>query len=190
MANNTISLSGTAGDISTMFFGTVSGGLSAKLTGGNFWEGAVIGLTVSGLNHVAHKIALNYKIDKEFQGSGINPDDIPNVNTVIDGKTYFDPQKGKAEAEMLSGALPVLSEMSTEAGCPKIIIIGGKTAHKVFPGYVGLQSNAFLTYRKLALVLGHEYSHLIPIVNGTYSKWKKFYPNQEILDNIGGVLCL
>lgn len=38
-----------------MFFGTVSGGLSAELTGGNFWQGAAIGLTVSGLNHVAHK---------------------------------------------------------------------------------------------------------------------------------------
>ncbi len=34
--NATTGLSGTAGDISTMFFGTVSGGLSAGLTGGNF----------------------------------------------------------------------------------------------------------------------------------------------------------
>lgn len=49
---------GTAGDVSTMFFGTVSGGLSAELSGGNFWQGAATGLTVSGLNHVMHKIAL------------------------------------------------------------------------------------------------------------------------------------
>lgn len=42
-----------------MFFGTVSGGLSSKLTGGNFWEGAAIGLVVSGLNHVAHKTFTN-----------------------------------------------------------------------------------------------------------------------------------
>jgi hypothetical protein len=38
-----------------MFFGTVSGGLSAELTGGNFWQGAATGLTVSALNHVAHR---------------------------------------------------------------------------------------------------------------------------------------
>lgn len=46
-------------DVTTIFFGTVSGGLSAELTGGNFWQGAAIGLTVSGLNHVAHKMAQN-----------------------------------------------------------------------------------------------------------------------------------
>lgn len=40
-----------------MFFGTVSGGLSAEPTGGNFWQGAAIGLVVSGLNHVAHKMS-------------------------------------------------------------------------------------------------------------------------------------
>jgi RHS repeat-associated protein len=39
----------------TILFGTVSGGISAELTGGNFWEGAAIGLAVSGLNHAAHK---------------------------------------------------------------------------------------------------------------------------------------
>ncbi|MFB9109794.1 hypothetical protein [Flavobacterium gyeonganense] len=35
-------------------FGTVSGGAGAALTGGNFWQGAVTGLVVSGLNHAAH----------------------------------------------------------------------------------------------------------------------------------------
>lgn len=52
--NHAANLSATAGDVSTMFFGSVSGGLSAELIGGNFWQGAAIGLTVSGLNHVAH----------------------------------------------------------------------------------------------------------------------------------------
>ena len=36
-------------------FGTVAGGTGAALTGGNFWQGAVTGLVVSGLNHYAHK---------------------------------------------------------------------------------------------------------------------------------------
>lgn len=31
--------------------------MSAKLTGGNFWQGAATGLVVSGLNHVAHRLA-------------------------------------------------------------------------------------------------------------------------------------
>jgi hypothetical protein len=35
-------------------FGTIAGGAGAALTGGNFWQGAVTGLVVSGLNHFAH----------------------------------------------------------------------------------------------------------------------------------------
>lgn len=46
---------GTAGMIA---FGTVMGGAGAALTGGNFWNGAVTGLVVSGLNH-----AMNHGID-------------------------------------------------------------------------------------------------------------------------------
>ena len=43
---------GTAGMIA---FGTVMGGAGAALTGGNFWNGAVTGLVVSGLNHAMHQ---------------------------------------------------------------------------------------------------------------------------------------
>ena len=42
------------GDIGTLAFGTVMGGAGATLTGGNFWQGAATGLTVSLLNHAAH----------------------------------------------------------------------------------------------------------------------------------------
>jgi hypothetical protein len=42
------------GDFGTIAFGTVSGGAGAALTGGNFWQGAVTGLMVSGLNDVMH----------------------------------------------------------------------------------------------------------------------------------------
>ena len=43
----------TAGMIA---FGTIAGGAGAALTGGNFWQGAVTGLVVSGLNHAMHSI--------------------------------------------------------------------------------------------------------------------------------------
>ena len=36
-------------------FGTIAGGAGAALTGGNFWQGAVTGLVVSGLNHGMHQ---------------------------------------------------------------------------------------------------------------------------------------
>lgn len=37
-------------------FGAISGGVGAELTGGNFWQGVLIGGIVSGLNHAMHKI--------------------------------------------------------------------------------------------------------------------------------------
>ncbi|OOV29135.1 hypothetical protein BXU11_04210 [Flavobacterium sp. LM5] len=51
-------LSGASGmnnGFGTIAFGTVTGGVSAKLTGGNFWQGAVTGLFVSALNHTFHE---------------------------------------------------------------------------------------------------------------------------------------
>ncbi len=42
------------GTVGTMFFGTISGGAGAAISGGNFWQGAVTGLVVSGLNHTLH----------------------------------------------------------------------------------------------------------------------------------------
>ena len=42
--------------VGTVAFGALSGGIGAELSGGNFWQGAVIGGVVAGLNHVAHQI--------------------------------------------------------------------------------------------------------------------------------------
>ncbi|WP_264524401.1 RHS repeat-associated core domain-containing protein [Flavobacterium sp. N502536] len=47
---------GANNGIGMIAFGTVSGGAGAALTGGNFWQGAVTGLVVSGLNHFVHEI--------------------------------------------------------------------------------------------------------------------------------------
>jgi hypothetical protein len=42
--------------VGTVAFGALSGGVGAELTGGNFWQGAVTGGIVAGLNTVMHKI--------------------------------------------------------------------------------------------------------------------------------------
>lgn len=68
--NHAANLSGTAGDVSTMFFGSVSGGLSAELSGGNFWQGAATGFIVSTLNHVAHRFELNREINSGLKELG------------------------------------------------------------------------------------------------------------------------
>ncbi len=45
-----------SGDFGTIAFGTVSGGAGAALTGGNFWQGAATGFTVTALNHAMHDL--------------------------------------------------------------------------------------------------------------------------------------
>lgn len=42
--------------VGTVAFGAISGGIGAELSGGNFWEGAVTGGIVAGLNHAMHKM--------------------------------------------------------------------------------------------------------------------------------------
>ncbi|GGF03839.1 RHS repeat-associated core domain-containing protein [Flavobacterium limi] len=54
-SDKTITGIGFGGDAGTIAFGTVIGGASAALTGGNFWQGAATGLVISGLNHVMHE---------------------------------------------------------------------------------------------------------------------------------------
>ncbi|AZA55488.1 hypothetical protein EG348_05540 [Chryseobacterium sp. G0201] len=40
--------------LGTIAFGSLAGGFGSALTGGNFWQGALIGGVVAGLNHVMH----------------------------------------------------------------------------------------------------------------------------------------
>ena len=42
--------------VGTVAFGALSGGIGAELSGGNFWQGAVTGGIVAGLNHAMHKM--------------------------------------------------------------------------------------------------------------------------------------
>ena len=65
-----------------MFFGMDSRGLSAELTGGNFWEGAAIGLTVSALNQVMHRMSdpQKYNLLEALENNGF--DDPMNTDLV------------------------------------------------------------------------------------------------------------
>ena len=42
--------------VGQVLFGTFAGGITAELSGGNFWQGAATGMVVSLLNHVGHEI--------------------------------------------------------------------------------------------------------------------------------------
>src|SRR5690606_18334683 len=95
-----------SGDVATVLYGTVSGGLSAELTGGNFWQGAATGLVVSGLNHVAHKIVEKANLIKALKDAG-----------------YDNPKNTKAEfstgtLDDLVDNVPLIKSMHRLSGSP------------------------------------------------------------------------
>lgn len=54
------------GAIGTLAFGTIMGGAGSALTGGNFWQGTVTGLMVSGLNHCFHNDNPNKRLQSKY----------------------------------------------------------------------------------------------------------------------------
>ncbi|OWP82982.1 hypothetical protein BWK59_12960 [Flavobacterium davisii] len=54
--------------VGTITFGAISGGVGAELSGGNFWQGVVIGGIVVGLNHAMHNA-----LDEGPEGEGPKP---------------------------------------------------------------------------------------------------------------------
>ena len=90
---------GTAGMI---IFGSVMGGAGAALTGGNFWQGAVTGLIVSGLNHAMHSGPKDppNKYKKFFQNKLSEIKQAYNANKV-ELRTRFD------QLEILGGTMEI-----------------------------------------------------------------------------------
>ena len=96
-------------------FGTVMGGAGASISGGNFWQGAVTGLFVSGLNHYLHG-GTNAKTGLFSRRYATDE----NGNVIAESLNYFDPKRDKAlfdraESEPLrNGELTVYSHGNTE----------------------------------------------------------------------------
>lgn len=76
--------------VGTIFFGTISGGAGSALTGGNFWQGAVTGLIVSGLNHVIHG-SPNPKTGLSSRRYATND----NGDIISESLNYFNPDKAE-----------------------------------------------------------------------------------------------
>ena len=54
----------------TIIFGALSGGIGSELAGGNFWQGALIGGIVAGLNHTMHQIGKPKYVVAGIYGAG------------------------------------------------------------------------------------------------------------------------
>lgn len=197
-----IEASGNVGndDAATLLFGTVSGGLSAELTGGNFWQGAATGLVVSGLNHVAHKIQERSYIKSMRQSisdGGYDPDaevvnngydDISNFINAVDELLQFtdgpyslniafaDPmEKGDfsgCRASPGQCANVRISKMGKDLK-PEYMPKSIKHGVHYTKRNISLYNSAFTSYLNLGLGLGYAFS---------YSYYTYWMPWQNTLD--------
>ncbi|PXY39076.1 hypothetical protein DMB65_19555 [Flavobacterium cheongpyeongense] len=172
-------------------FGTVSAGAGAALTGGNFWQGAVTGLVVSGLNHAMHKMDeafAKHKFDKEIDNAyGSSADSPAPAN--------------ETTLNTMAENVPTLKNWHNKSGNPKMYaqpkyayapsdgISEAKTFAYDTDNYksstITFFKSSFASYRTLAHNMLHEFGHayfnytgqLAPLIAkyGDYSKKPQAY---------------
>ncbi|KOP39077.1 hypothetical protein DBB36_21525 [Flavobacterium sp. WLB] len=172
-ANNTVGM---------IAFGTVSGGAGAALTGGNFWQGAVTGLVVSGLNHGMHEmkeVFLKNKIDREVDAAyGANAD---NAAPATD-----------ATLVKMKNSLPTLRKIYPSTGFapiqaePSIYTVGraeAKTWAYDTDNYkksnIVFYRAAFSSFRNLAHTMLHEFGHAVNYFNMSYGNYRSSHSAEE-----------
>lgn len=159
--------------IGILAFGTVGGGVGAELSGGNFWLGATIGLVVSSLNHVAHKIEVRREAIQRFKKDS-------------SGKNYLLNPKGTPDfsengIENINSSVDGLQEDYVRSGKPKVTFdLKGKDVGNTDPGHVQLNTPKITNNLEYAVVLFHEYRHAWQWIY-KWDKWMKMYENNATI---------
>jgi hypothetical protein len=121
---------GTSG-AGQILFGTVAGGVTSRLQGGNFWEGAAIGLTVGLLNHAGNKLFEPMRIRAEIQTK------YPGLYKVLSKlQSYVKNHPSILESMSLFSGYSdqkVLSLLSI-GNLAKMVLVGGTDAYGEFFG--------------------------------------------------------
>lgn len=150
-------------DSLTIFSGAISGGAGAALAGGNFWQGAVTGLIVSGLNHLMHSAIAKQKFNKDllerFSIGNVDPDGKPNLS--------------KEGALNLNKNVEGLEQAYNDGGKPNIRfdLTSNKYVGDTNPGDVNLNPSKIRTNLRFAAVLFHEYRHAWQYMSGNFDFW-------------------
>ncbi|EKB60676.1 hypothetical protein [Bergeyella zoohelcum] len=169
--------------IGTIAFGALSGGIGAELSDGNFWEGAVIGGVVAGLNHGLHKMSANLE-SKSIAEKELNAVGVKNINATA-------PNTQDSLDKVLS--TDTLSSMHKDSG--KVGITYGKTSQNNYLGETDSKTGKIIinkskkfSYYKLYATVGHELVHAIDYVKGTanniFNNYLKYYKGDKAPANV------
>lgn len=146
------------------------------LTNENFWQGTTIGLTVSALNHVAHRMVERKNIISILRNKNLDPTaaasmDLETVNQIKDGSdVLFDGKQvhyQNAEFEIV----PVISHDSDALGytSANFSFKDGKLVQLNSMNKIQLSWKAFRTNYRLAQTVVHELFHYIDLkLNSMY----------------------
>ena len=155
-------------------FGTISGGAGAALTGGNFWQGAVTGLVVSGLNHHFHKLSQRADLTERLKEAGYND---PQASADYAGLNLDEFAQKVFPDLMVNAKNPHFTKVETidKKGSLGLTPVGSNdvTGVHTFRGPVLIAKAAFSSYMQLASTMGHELSHVLDCISGNMTAWFK-----------------
>ncbi|MDC8106503.1 hypothetical protein MTQ00_18450 [Chryseobacterium sp. B21-037] len=163
----------------TIAFGALAGGIGSELTGGNFWQGAVIGGIVAGLNHAMHRIGTKSIAEKELHAVGVKDVNAtaPNTQESLDMVLSTDTLSSMHKK---SGNVPIGYGKTNQSNRL------GETNDKT--GNIILNKSKTFSYFKLYQTVGHELVHSIDFINETaksiFNSYLKFYKNDQKPANI------
>lgn len=180
------------GKVGMIAFGTVSGGVGAKLTGGNFWQGAVTGLVVSGLNHALHSMQERTLLEERVRAGGYgaqwDSDEAlgwNNQETADFASKCFPEEYGLAGCPSFERVMLIRNDQTidgfAEGGFLVTKTLSGVKNYTAFSrGNVLIKSTTYNSIRKLAGVIVHELSHMSDYANGFMTFWANKYQDSHV----------
>lgn len=155
----------------SMITGGVVGGVSSKLAGGNFWQGAAVGAIVAGLNHAMHVISDNqqrkYILEQQLEKAGYNPWGRPTIT-----KEYA--QNMMDRVTILRNQNDLAGGRGRIAGYTNADDYHGATDLKTGDIYLAKNSLSTMSNMSLATVIFHELKHLVYHWNSSFKALLKY----------------
>lgn len=170
--------------IGVIAFGTVSGGAGAAITDGNFWQGAVTGLVVSGLNHTMHKMQERQSFKEQLKAKGINHNGKFGFTEEAVGKNI------NAIKELRMLASKVDSKISAYEFRPALIAENGMEAYgesEMMPDNswkVSLSMSKIVTNLDFVYTIGHEFTHILNMSNMNYAGFSSMTNTQKYQEEL------
>jgi hypothetical protein len=165
--------------VGTIAFGALSGGVGAELSGGNFWQGAIAGGIVAGLNDVMHKIKTNRYIDKRLISKGLKPGDVATISNNEQLQSFTEAMNPESLKKTGNIAIYLVDNIinldGTSAYGETVPTSDGMNVMRI-----NISKSALSSWRLLASTIGHELNHAYHFVSGAYMRWYRISPSYAI----------